>query len=201
AKAPVTPNPAGGTLRHFLYSFPDRSIDVFDIDNGHALVKHIDVPTSGVVGATMSPATGMLYIEECVGSCETSTGGRILKYNLVTDTVVWVAYLPFGVDNGALTIDGTKFYSPDGESATDGLLHVLDASSSASLATVTINMGGHNTVAGLNGTRVYSGGWQNGAETRYLHVIDTSSNTVTKLVGQLRAGVRPFSVNGVETLA
>ncbi len=201
AKPPITPNPTDATLHHYLYSFPDQGIDIFDIDNGHSLFRHLSVPTSGVVGAAMSPATGMLYIEECVGNCETSTGGRILKYNLATDTVVWVAYLPFGVDNGALTNDGARFYSPDGENATDGLLHVLDGTTSASLAPITINMGGHNTVSGLGGTRVYSGGWQNGSETRYLHVINPATNTVTKLIGPLRGGVRPFTVNGVETFA
>ena len=200
-KPAVTPNPTDSTAHHYLYVFPDKSMDVFDIDNGHALVKHVALPTASVVGASVSPTTGMLYIEECVNICETSGGGRVLKYDLVTDTVVWVAYLPFGVDNGSLTPDGSRFYSPDGESSTDGLWHVLDGVTGAPTASIFAGVGGHNTIVSLDGDSAYLAGWQNGTNTRYLQIADTSTNTIVKKIGPLRSAVRPFTINGMETLA
>jgi hypothetical protein len=81
------PSPAGaGRLHHYEYVFPDSSIDVYDMDNQGALVKHVRVRTSaGVRGTVASAVTGMLYIS--FGS-DRGRGGSMLKYNLMTDQVV-----------------------------------------------------------------------------------------------------------------
>jgi DNA-binding beta-propeller fold protein YncE len=55
----------------------------------------------------------------------------------------------------------------------------------------------HETIVGLSGKRVYLGGrnWP------YLEVASTATDRVVKRIGPLRSGVRPFTINGRETLA
>ena len=90
------PTPAeAGQVHHYEYVFPDNSIYVYDMDNRGVLVKHISVPTSaGVRGAAASAVTGMLYIS--YGS-NRGSGGSVLKYNLMTDEVVWVRHYVLGL--------------------------------------------------------------------------------------------------------
>lgn len=197
-----TPNPTGSTAHHFMYVFPDGEMDAYDLDNSQALVKRVVLPTSGVVGAAVSPSTGVLYVSECGSTCDSpSAGGQMLKYNLLTDTVAWIAYYAFGVDSIAITPDGKTIYSPDGESSTDGMWHTLDAGSGAVTGSIFANVGGHDTIVGLSGAHAYLGGWENGANYDYLQVVDTTTNSITEKIGPLTSGVRPFTVNGTETLA
>ena len=55
----------------------------------------------------------------------------------------------------------------------------------------------HETIVGLSGKRVYLGGrnWP------YLEVASTATDRVVKRIGRLRSGVRPFTINGQETIA
>ncbi len=49
----------------------------------------------------------------------------------------------------------------------------------------------------MSGTHVYLGG----LNSNYLLVADTATNQIIKKIGPLKAGVRPFTINGTETLA
>jgi DNA-binding beta-propeller fold protein YncE len=55
----------------------------------------------------------------------------------------------------------------------------------------------HETIVGLSGKRVYLGGrnWP------YLEVASIATDRVVKRIGRLRSGVRPFTINGRETIA
>jgi hypothetical protein len=99
----AVPLPAqAGQLHHYEYVFPNNSVYVYDIDHRGALVKHVTVPTSaGVRGVVASAVTGMLYIS--YGS--QSSAGFMLKYNLMTDGVVWAKRYPFGVDSISVSPD------------------------------------------------------------------------------------------------
>ena len=89
-----------GHVHHYEYVFLDGGIYVYETDNRGALVKHVSVPTSaGVRGAVASAVTGMLYIS--YGS-DRGRGGSMLKYNLMTDQVVWAIPYPFGIDCSAI---------------------------------------------------------------------------------------------------
>jgi hypothetical protein len=39
----------------------------------------------------------------------------MLKYNLMTDQVVWAKRYPFGIDRMSLSPDGNTIYMPTGE--------------------------------------------------------------------------------------
>src|SRR5215469_9111998 len=151
------PSPArAGQLHRYEYVFPNNSIYVYDMDHRGALVKHVTVPTSaGVRGAVASAITGMLYIS--YGS-DRGSGGSMLKYNLMTDQVVWAKRYPFGIDSMSLSPDGNTIYMPTGELASGGIWKVIDAHSGN--VTASIDSGGagpHNTVVGPDGARVYLG--------------------------------------------
>jgi hypothetical protein len=151
------PLPAqAGQLHHYEYVFPDKSIYVYDMDHRGALVKHVSVPTSaGVRGTVASAITGMLYIS--YGS-DRASGGSMLKYNLMTDEVVWVKHYPFGVDSMSISPDGNTIYMPTGELVSGGVWEVIDANSGN--VRTSIDSGGigpHNTVVSPDGARVYMG--------------------------------------------
>lgn len=195
----VIPSPAqAGQMHHYEYVFPDNSIYVYDIDNHGALVKHVSVPTSaGVRGATASAATGMLYIS--YGSNRRS-GGSLLKYNLMTDEVVWTKHYPFGVDSMSISPDGNTIYMPTGELDSGGIWEVIDANSGN--VTASIDSGGigpHNTVVSSDGSRVYLGP----RSSNYLVVASTRTNRVIRKIGPVGGigGIRPFTINGAQNLA
>src|SRR6516164_6929375 len=193
------PSPAhAGQLHHYEYVFPDNSIYVYNMDNRGVLVKHVSVPTSaGVRGTVASAVTGMLYIS--YGS-DRGSGGSMLKYNLMTDEVVWAKQYPFGIDSMSISPDGNTIYMPTGELASGGIWKVIDANSVK--VRTSIDSGGvgpHNTVVSPDGARVYLGP----RYTNYLVVASTRTNQVIQRIGPVGGvgGIRPFTINGAQSLA
>lgn len=185
--------------QHYLYVFPDGGMYVYDIDNGYSLVKFISLPMlSGGRGVVADPASGMLYISYH-GDGGTHGNGSMLKYNLLTDTVVWTVDYPFGIDSMAITPDGKTIYMPDGERSYDGTWHILNTSNGSVVGSIFIGAGlaAHNTVVSLDGTHVYLGA----LNYNYLVEVDTATNTIINKIGPLTNGVRPFTINGTQTLA
>jgi len=117
----------------------------------------------------------------------------------LNDTIVWNKQLPFSVDSPALTPDGKKIYMPESLAAYSGIWHILSTADGSSLGSVSIGSGQatHNTVVSLNGSHAYLGA----LNYNYLVQVDTSTNQITKKMGPLKSGVRPFTINGKETLA
>lgn len=193
--------PGGSTVQHYEYVFPDGGIYVYNMDNNFAPVKKISVPTTaGVRGTVASVKTGMLYISYGGDGGSNGTNGNLLAYNLQTDTVAWTRRYSFGIDSESVSNDGARIYLPEGELASNGLWQVLDTSSGDVIGT--INSGGsgpHNTVINPAGTHVYLGP----RSSNYLLEADAATNQVIKQIGPVggTGGVRPFTINGSETLA
>src|SRR5690348_4254289 len=193
--------PGGSTVQHYEYVFPDGGIYVYNMDNNFSLVKKISVPTTaGVRGTAASVKTGMLYISYGGDGGSNGTNGNLLAYNLQTDTVAWTRIYSFGIDSESVSNDGARIYLPEGELASNGLWQVLDTSSGDVIGT--INSGGsgpHNTVINSADTHVYMGP----RSSNYLVEADTATNQVIKQIGPVggTGGVRPFTINGSETLA
>jgi hypothetical protein len=128
-------------------------------------------------------------------------GGSMLKYNLMTDEVVWSKHYPFGVDSMSISPDGGAIYMPTGEAASRGIWKVIDANSGNVTASI-IDSGGigpHNTVVSPDGSRVYLGP----RYTNYLVVANTRTNRVIRRIGPVggAGGIRPFTINGAQNLA
>ena len=186
------------TIHHYLYVFPDQTVYVYDMDNNFQLVKQISLPmTNGGRGMIVDPAGGYLYLSYN-GDGGAHGNGSLLKYDLVNDKLLWTQNYPFGIDSGAITPDGKTIYMPDGEASYDGTWHVLNASDGSvkgSIFTVTGNAA-HNTIVGFTGQKVYMGGLNNST----FFVGSTSTNKVTEQIPNLKGGVRPFTINGSESL-
>jgi len=187
----------GSTIQHYEYVFPDGGMYVYDMDNGHRLVKHIKLPTTaGVRGVVASPITRVLYISYG-GDGGGNGSGSLLKYDLVASHLIWTKSYSHGIDSMAISPDGKTIYMPDGELTPDGTWYVIDANTGSEIGTINGGFGPHNTIVSLNGAHVYLGGRNH----RYLEVASTATNTVIKTIGPLKSGVRPFTINGKETLA
>ena len=197
APSPTTVDVTAPGTRHLEYVFPDGSMSVYDIDHDHALVSTASLPTKGGVrGVSVSPKEHALFVSYGGDGGPNGNGG-LLRYDLVAKTVTWDRHYGHGIDSMALSADGTRLYVPDGELTGDGLWYVVDTASGQEISVIHAGAGAHNTVTGLSGRYVYLGG----RDHDELEVFDTTSGQITKRIGPLRSGVRPFTVNGRETLA
>jgi DNA-binding beta-propeller fold protein YncE len=186
-------------VSHYEYVFPDEHMVVYDMDHGHRIVEERDFPgATGIRGIAVDPASHALFISHGSdgGSGGTETGS-LLKYDLVSKKVLWDRDLPTGIDSPAVSRDGTRVYMPTGELNPGGKWNVMDAGNGDILGTIDGGTGPHNTVVGVSGARVYLGG----RNFNYLTVASTRTNRILRRIGPLRHGVRPFTVNGRETLA
>ncbi len=188
---------AGHAIHHYEYVFPDGSMYVYDIDARQRLVQRVALPgAKGIRGVVASPATHMLYIS--YGGDGGSNGtGSLLAYDLLGERVLWQRSYPTGIDSMAISPDGGRIYMPTGELDSSGVWKVLDARDGQVIASIQGGSGAHNTVMSLDGRRVYLGG----REHDYLEVADTATNRIVQNIGPLRSGVRPFTINGRQTLA
>jgi hypothetical protein len=194
ATAVVTGNGAG-TL-HYEYVFLDGSMSVYDVDQSFKLLKTVSFPQteSGVRGVTVAPSSHLLFI--IYGGDGNGYNGSVLAYDLVTERVVWTVHLKTGIDSGQVSPDGKRLYIPTGENTPSGIWNILDTANGAVLGTIQGGSGAHNTVVSNNGRYVYLGG----REYNYLDVYDTTKGTV-RGIGPLVGTVRPFTVNGSNTLS
>jgi hypothetical protein len=177
-------------IRDYL-EYGGHGLLVFDIDKGHTFVKRI--PTAGldakgkplnVKGVCASAATRKIYI---------STTQQLMCLDLVTEKLLWERNYDRGCDRMSMTPDGGLIFLPSFEGP---LWYVLRASDGKELARITPDSGAHNTVAGLNGKEAYLAG----LKSPLLTVADTSSHRAIRTVGPFSASIRPFTVNGRQTL-
>ena len=185
---------------HYEYVFPDGSVAVYDMDNGHALVKQVSLPTTdGVRGIVGNAATHTLYISH--GS-DGNSGGSLLAYDLLSDKVVWNKTYSHGIDSMAITPDGKTVYMPDGETSSSPYWYTINATDGSENGTrINGGPGPHNTVVSLNGSHVYMGARNFADSPTTLTVADTATNANVRNIGPFKSGVRPFTINSSETLA
>jgi hypothetical protein len=197
ARTTVVIAPPTGAVQRLEYVFDDGLISVYDVDRGMTLAKTISLPQTraGIRGATVSPATHMLFISYG-GDGGGNGDGSVLAYDLVGERVLWTVHLHSGIDSGAVSPDGSRLYMPSGENTASGVWNVLDARSGALIGAIQGGAGAHNTIASRDGRYVYLGGRNHSA----LEVYETATGRVRE-VGPLIGGVRPFTVNAANTLA
>ena len=189
---------AATNIHHYEYVFPDGWMYVYDMDHNQALVKRVQLPTlKGVRGPIANVATGMLYIS--YGSDGPGGTGYLLKYNLLTDQVMWNISYPHPVDTIVITPDGKTIYQAGGEKNPLGIWHIIHATTGEEIGNIMspAASSSHNTIMSLNGSHLYMGG----QTTNYIVIADTASNKVIKQIGPLKYGAgHPFTINGQETL-
>ena len=164
---------------------------VYDIDRGYAFVRRIpsqDVPQGAapenVKGVAANARTGRLYVTTIL---------RVMAFDLLTDRKVWDRVVEGGADRLAIAPDGRLLYVPSFEGP-----HwtVLDGDTGDTRAKVVTNSNAHNTIYGPDGRRVYLAG----LKSPLLSVADPATHTVIKEVGPFSNVIRPFTINGAQTL-
>ena len=177
-------------VRNYL-EYGGHGLLVFDIDHGHQFVRRISTMGFGangvpdnVKGVCASAHTGRLYI---------STTRTMQCVDLRTDQVLWDHEYPGGCDRMAISPDGKAIYLPSFEKE---FWNIVDGSTGSILARITPNSKAHNTVFGPDGKSCYLAG----LGSPLLTVADSASHTAARTVGPFSAAIRPFTVNGSQTL-
>lgn len=177
-------------IRDYL-EYGGHGILVYDIADNYRLIKRI--PTGGlkanstpsnVKGVAVSLATNSIYI---------TTLEALQRIDLATEKIVWEKKYDGGCDRLSLSPDGKTIYLPTLEKEH---WNVVDAETGEVIKQLFTNSGAHNTLYGLDGNQVYLAGLR----TPTLGVSETRNHEVTKQVGPFAAPVRPFTVNGSQTL-
>jgi len=185
-------------VAHYEYVFPDGAFYVYDMDDGHRLVKTVSLPQArGVRGAIANAPTHSLYISYGGDGNGQNGTPTLLKLDLLTDAVVWTHSYTIGIDSMSITPDGTRIFMPSGELASGGTWYVIRTDTGDVVATIAGPTSPHSTIVNLDGTRVYLGGRAN----NYLEVADTTTDAVVRSIGPFQSSVRPFTINGRETIA
>jgi hypothetical protein len=177
-------------IRDYL-EYGGHGLLVFDIDHDHRFLKRI--PTAGldekgkplnVKGICVSAKTRRIYI---------STTRQLMALDPVSEKLLWEKSYELGTDRMAITPDGATIFLPSFEGP---LWYVVRAADGEVITKITPNSGSHNTLAGLAGKSAYLAG----LKSPFLTVADTHSFEPVRRVGPFSASIRPFTVNGRETL-
>jgi hypothetical protein len=171
--------------------FGGHGVLIFNIDRGHKFVRRIafeglsakGVPLN-VKGIAANARTARLYV---------TTIEHLIAIDLASDRVLWQKSYDGGCDRLALAPDGKTIYLPSLEK---GHWHVVDALDGRVLAKLTPNSGAHNTIYGPDGTRVYLAG----LKSPVLNVAETEHHAIQETVGPFSNVIRPFAINGSQTL-
>ena len=178
-------------IRNYL-QYGGVGLLVYDMDSGYKFIKRIptwDVPpgqpAENVKGIAASAKTGKLYV---------STIKRVACFDLLTEKKVWEKAYDGGADRLAISPDGEILYVPSLEGP-DWL--VVNARTGDVIARINLGSGAHNTIYGPDGSRVYLAG----LHSPILSVVDAKTHAVIGKVGPFSNSIRPFTINGSQTLA
>src|SRR5688572_24586613 len=177
-------------IRNYL-EYGGHGILVYDISDGYKLVKRIatgglkaDGTPSNVKGVAVSLATNSIYI---------TTLEALQRVDLATEKIVWEKQYEGGCDRLSISPDGKVIYLPTLEKEH---WNVVDAETGDVIKQIFTNSGAHNTLYGGNGANVFLAGLR----TNTLGMADAGGHTMIKQVGPFAQPVRPFTINGSQTL-
>ncbi|WP_018621571.1 YncE family protein [Spirosoma luteum] len=197
---PTIPKPAPSVQRYLYVVTPGvrnylgyggHGIQVFDMATNHRFVKFIKTggfskngKPSNVKGVDVSVALNCIYI---------STLEAIQCIDLTTEKLLWEKQYEGGVDRISISPDGKIIYAPSLEKE---FWTVVDARTGDVIKKIVTNSGAHNTIYGPDGKYVYLAG----LKSTMLNVADAKTHTIAKQVGPFGADIRPFTINGAQTL-
>ena len=177
-------------IRNYV-EYGGHGILVYDIDAGHAFVKRIPMPglaengkPLNVKGVCANAKTKRIYV---------STLRHLICLDLVTEQVVWEKTFPQGADRMSMTPDGSVIYLPSLE---NDHWYVVDAETGEEISRISPKSRSHNTVVSPDGKFAYLAG----LKSPLLTVVDTRTHKTIKTVGPFSHSIRPFTVNGSNTL-
>jgi DNA-binding beta-propeller fold protein YncE len=192
---------ADQSAHHYLYvanpgtrnytEYGGVGITVFDIDNGYKFVRRIPTWTvpdgqkpENVKGVVASAKTGRVYV---------SSLNRMVAVDAITGKRIWDKTYEGGCDRMAISPDGKLLYVPQLEGPS---WHVVDAANGNVISTIETKSGSHNTIYAADGARVFLAG----LKSPLLSIADPKTHKVVSTVGPFDNVIRPFTVNGSNTL-
>ncbi len=198
---PAKPQPTSGTRRYLYVAVPGirdylgyggHGLLVFDISNGHRFVKriplqglHPDGSPSNVKGIAVSQPLNSLYI---------STLESLQRVDISTEKIIWEKQFEGGCDRMSISPDGKTMYLPSLEK---GWWNVVDCETGQLIKKIEVNKRAHNTIYGKSGKLVYL----DDIASPWLYLADATKHELSGKVGPFSNYIRPFTVNGRETLA
>ncbi len=200
-----TETPTGTLLptQRRLYAADNVSgqIFIYDIDDGHKLVKLVDLkdaegkPLIGFIeGLACHAPSRRLFLSD-------SEGEQIIAYDLLTDQPAWVKRFPapaghksWHLDRLTCSADGKFLYVPC--RGADWVL-VLDASNGELIKKFRVPGNPHNGFTGEKGRYVYA----EARSSRDLTVIDPRTQTIAATIKGFSSPLRPFCVTPDERFA
>ena len=139
-----------------------------------------------LTGISKFALSGLLYV---------STTRRLAAFDLKSDLLVWQkGYDADCCDRMAVSPDGKTLYVP---SFGTPWWYVVDARTGDVITKVKKDGEAHNTIYSPSGERVYL----ESLKSPTLAVVDPKTNTILREVGPFSKQIRPFTINGKETIA
>jgi DNA-binding beta-propeller fold protein YncE len=199
-KPAVTNKPTA--VKHYLYvavpgirdylGYGGHGILVFDMDDQHRFVKriatkgfHPDGSPSNVKGVAVSIPLNSIYV---------STIESLQRIDLTTGKLVWEKIFEGGCDRMSISPDGKTMYLPSFEK---NFWNVVDCASGDIIKKIEVNKRAHNTIYGPSGKKVYL----DDIASPWLYIADAKKHELVNKVGPFANFIRPFTIDGKETLA
>ena len=164
---------------------------IFDIDDGHKLVRRIEVPgfAEGIRGFAVNLKTHRAFYG--------TQNRRIGCIDLETDKVVWEKLLEAGADRSAVTLDGTKLYVPTGwwYAGPDSGFLILNPENGDVIKRVIDTPLAHNAVISFDGKLMYLG-----AETS-LSIYDVATDKLIRHIPNVgEKGMFPYTIDSKQKI-
>jgi len=179
-------------VRNYL-QWGGHGVLIFDIDNGHKFLRRISLEGYGVneqgkilniKGVCASAITNRLYV---------STLRQLIAIDLRTEKVLWQKTFDLGCDRMSISPDGKIIYLPSLEKE---VWYVVEAKTGTEIKRLIPKSRAHNTVYGRDGKYAYLAG----LGSPILSIAQTKDHTIARQVGPFSDNIRPFTVNGAQTL-
>jgi len=177
-------------IRDYL-GYGGHGILVFDIEDHHRFVKriatkgfHPDNTPSNVKGIAVSIPLNSVFV---------STIESLQRIDLTTDKIIWEKKFEGGCDRMAISPDGKTMYLPSFENT---FWNVIDCATGDIIKKIEVYKKAHNTIYGPSGKNVYL----DDLSSPWLYVADPKKHELVNKIGPFAHPVRPFTINGKETL-
>jgi DNA-binding beta-propeller fold protein YncE len=185
------PASAAGPDGAVLYVMTPGQMTEYQIGTWNQIAT-VDMPTyPGEIRGTAVDLSRHSFYITYGGHGGTSGNGSILRYDFVTGQTLWNIHYSHGVDMPAYC--GDKVYYGAGSGSTSTTWYVIDPETGAALGTVSGGSHPHNAIC-HNGI-LYMGG----EKSAYLY--ENGSGVAPRSGPVSPAGIRPFTVNAVDTRA
>lgn len=177
-------------IRDYL-GYGGHGLLVFDMDDHYRFVKriatkgfHPNGAPSNVKGIVASIPLNSIFI---------STIESLQRIDLSTGKIIWEKKIEGGCDRMAISPDGKTMYLPSFENT---FWNVVDCAGGDIIKKIEINKRAHNTIYGPSGQHVFLAD----IASPWMYVADAKKHEIIKKVGPFNNFVRPFTINGKESL-